>query len=272
MLRTIFDFGPFAINSYGLMLALAFVAGIWYLHRRSRVEGLPFEQMLNVAYIVIFGGVIGGRLSFVLMHWADFASDPLSAVNPFHGDRFGIAGLNLYGGVIFALIAMLVYMYIRKLPYLAVSDLFAPALGLGIGIGRIGCFLNGCCFGTPTDLPWGITYPAGSIPDYIYGQQPIHPAQLYTSAYGWLLFFVLYWLLKRKRFDGQVLALFFMFEAVFRYLIEYVRYYETEMKFSLWGMEPTYNQMISILLFAAGLILYIWCPRTLYRDRAVEVK
>ncbi|MCP4569599.1 MAG: prolipoprotein diacylglyceryl transferase [FCB group bacterium] len=272
MLRTIFEFGPFAINSYGVMLALAFFAAIWYVHRRAQAENLAFDQMLNVAYILIFGGVIGGRLSYVLMHLSDFADDPLSSINPFQGDQFGISGLNLYGGVILAVLGMLIYVRIKKLPLLAVGDLFAPALGLGIGIGRIGCFLNGCCFGTPTDLPWSILYPANSMPYYVYGNQAIHPAQLYTAAYGWLLFFALLWLLKRKKFDGQVMALYFMFEAVFRYLIEYVRYYETEMRFDLLGMEPTYNQIISILFLLTGLIIYWRCPRRMHRDPVAEIE
>ena len=150
--------------------------------------------------------------------------------------------------------------------------MLAPTVGLGIGLGRIGCFLNGCCFGTPTDLPWGITFPSGSIPDYVFPHQSIHPAQLYSSLYGFLLFFVLHHILKRKRFDGQVIAVYLMFEAVFRYLIEYVRYYETEMHLSFLGMDPTWNQIASILLFVLGLIFYRIAPRQLYRgSKAVQV-
>jgi len=248
------------------MLALAFFAGLWYIKRRSAAEKLPFEQMLNVAYILIFAGVIGGRLGYVVLHLSEFAEDPLSAINPFHGGRFGIAGLNLYGGVLLALIAVFIYLRVKKLPWLAVLDLLAPTVGLGIGLGRIGCFLNGCCFGTPTGLPWGITYPAGSIPDSIFPNQSIHPAQLYSSLYGFLLFFLLHNILKRKRFDGQVIAVYLMCEAVFRYAIEYVRYYETEMHLSILGMEPTWNQIVSIGLFILGLIFYKIAPRYLYRE------
>ncbi len=266
MYRTIFEIGPFALHSYGLMIALAFFAGIWYVKKRSRAENLPFEKMLTIAYILVFCGVIGARLSYVFLHLPEFADDPLSAINPFHGDHFGIAGLNLYGGVILAVLATLLYLRIKKQPLLPVFDLFAPAMGLGIGIGRIGCFLNGCCFGIPTNLPWGITFPPDSIPYAYFGSQPIHPSQLYTSAYGWILFVILHRIIKRKRFDGQVLAALFMMESVFRYLIEYVRYYETEMKFSFLGMEPTYNQLASLLLFIGGLILYLKAPRKLYRE------
>lgn len=265
MYRTLIKIGPIGIHSYGLMLAISFLIGVWYIYRRCRAEKLQFEPMLNVAYILIFCGMIGARLGYVLMHLGDFISDPLSAINPFHSGEYGISGLNLYGGVILAVIAAFYYLRRKGLPLLAVFDLYAPTLGLGLGIARIGCFLNGCCFGVPTTLPWGITFPPGSIPDMVFGQQPLHPSQLYSSAYGIALFVLLHQVLRRKRFDGQVIALMFMIEAVFRHLIEYTRYYESEMVFSFMGMHPTYNQVISILLFITGMILYLRAPRRLYR-------
>jgi phosphatidylglycerol:prolipoprotein diacylglycerol transferase len=159
-----------------------------------------------------------------------------------------------------------IFLRIKKLPWLAVFDMLAPTVGLGLGLGRIGCFLNGCCFGTPTDLPWGITFPGGSIPDSVFMNQAIHPAQLYSSAYGFMLFIVLHHILKRKRFDGQVIAIYLMVEALFRYSIEYVRYYESEMHIAFMGMDPTWNQIISILLFALGLIIYLAVPKKMYRE------
>ena len=249
-------------------MLLAFFAGVGYVWYRCRAENLKFDQMLNVAYIFIFVGVIGSRLAYVLLHLSDFADDPLSAINPFHGDRFGIAGLNLYGGVVLSVIAALVYLRVRKLTLLAVFDLFAPTVGIGLFLARIGCFLNGCCFGTPTDAPWAVTFPEGSIPDAVFGQQAIHPAQLYSSLYGLILFLILHFMIRRKKFDGQVTAVYFMLEAFFRYIIEYVRYYETEMHVHLLGMEPTFNQLVSITLFATGVLMYIFLPRILYRAKA----
>jgi len=266
MCRTLFNIGPLGIHTYGLMLAIAFFAGLAYIKWRSKKERLPFEQMLNVAYVLIFVGIIGARLGYVVLHLSDFAEDPWSAINPFHGGQFGISGLNLYGGVILAIFAALLYMRIKKLPTYAVFDLFAPTVGIGIGIGRIGCYLNGCCFGTPTSEPWGVIFPQGSIPDSVYGQQAIHPAQLYSSAYGFAIFLFLHFLLKRKRFDGQVLAVYLMIEAIFRHVIEYFRYYETQMKVSFLGMEPTWNQVTSVVLFLIGLTLYFAVPRKLYRE------
>ncbi len=140
---------------------------------------------------------------------------------------------------------------------LEVFDIFSPTLAMGIGITRIGCFLNGCCFGTPTGLPWGVQFPDHSIPWMIFRDQHLHPAQIYSSAYGFLLFFVLHQLLKRRQFAGQVVAVLFMAEALFRFLIEFVRYYEEEMIFSIGGIEPTWNQVVSLALFLLGLGIYI---------------
>jgi len=144
---------------------------------------------------------------------------------------------------------------------LLVFDYFAPALGLGLFLGRIGCFCNGCCFGTPTDLPWGIAFPVGSIPWFVYGTQPLHPSQLYSSLYGLGLFFGMHVLLKHKRFDGQVAAIFLVIHAIFRFAIESVRYYETDMYFPFDGLHPTYNHLISIVLLLFGVGMYGYARR-----------
>lgn len=271
MYPDIVKFGKFGIHSYGLMLALGFFAGLWYIRKQAKDEKLPFEQLLNLSYFMIFGGVIGARLGYVLLHLADFSDDPLSAINPFAGDQFGISGLNLYGGILLAVGSAIVYMKLKKLPIAPTFDLFAPTLGLGLGISRIGCFLNGCCFGNPTDLPWGVTFPPESPAGYIFGSVAVHPTQLYTSGYGLILFFALNYMLRRKKFDGQILALLFMSEATFRFIIEFVRYYESEMILSIGGLDPTYNQIVAALLFAAGIIIYIKSPRRLYKATAKDI-
>jgi phosphatidylglycerol---prolipoprotein diacylglyceryl transferase len=257
MFPELFKIGPIAIRGYGLMLTLSFLLGLFYVYKMSRKRKIDFEPLLTIAYIMIFGGVIGARLFYVLFHLDEFKNDWLASINPFHSGQFGIAGLNLYGGILTAVVITLFYIHRKKLPLLSTLDLFAPTVGLGLIFTRIGCFLNGCCFGTPTDLPWGVVFPPDSIPYYIFGAEHLHPAQLYSSLYGLLLFLLLHWRLKHKLFEGQVVSLLFMVEAIFRYLIEYVRYYETEMTFSFMGMRPTYNQVISIILFIAGLTIYI---------------
>ena len=117
-----------------------------------------------------------------------------------------------------AIVAAVAYARWKQIVVLDVFDYFAPTVGLGIGISRIGCFLNGCCFGTPTDLPWGIEFPIGSIPYAVFGSQHLHPAQIYSSLYGLALFGVLHFLLKRRQFIGQIVAIMFMAEAIFRFI------------------------------------------------------
>lgn len=257
MLPELFRIGPVPVRMYGLMLAVSFLLGVYYVYRMTRRDRKPFEPYLTVAYILIFGGIIGARLAYVLIHLDEFAGNWGAAVNPFHSGAFGIAGLNLYGGVVLAIVGAFFYCRIKGLSVLEVFDYFAPTMGIGLFFTRIGCFCNGCCFGTPTDLPWGVTFPQGSIPWYIYGDAHLHPSQLYSSLYGLGLFLLLHFLLRRKSFAGQLVAVLFMVEAFFRFVIEYVRYYETAMFFSVLGLEPTFNQVISISLFLLGLGIYL---------------
>ena len=254
----LFRIGSFAIRVYGVMLALSFFVSVLYIKHICLKYERPFNQFINIAYIMIFGGVIGARLFYVLFHLGEFSGNWMASFNPFHSEHFGIAGLNLYGGVIVAIAGSLAYTRWKKMSVLDTFDFFSPTLGIGLAITRIGCFFNGCCFGTPTNLPWGVSFPEGSIPYYVYQGAAIHPAQLYSSLYGLGLFILLHYMMKRRAFVGQLIAALFMVEAVFRFAIEYVRYYEEAMHFSLWGIEPTYNQVISILLFLLGLGIYIW--------------
>ncbi len=270
MYPELFHIGPIPIRSWGVMLALAFLCGVYYVRAVTRRDGKSFEPFLTIAYIMIIGGVVGARLSYVALHWSDFSDNLIAIINPFHSGQFGIAGLNLYGGVLLAIGGSWVYCRLTKLSVLEVFDYFAPTLALGIGISRIGCFLNGCCFGTPCNLPWAVEFPVGSIPYTVYGSQPIHPAQLYSSLYGFGLFILLHYMLKHKKFDGELVGVTFMAEAFFRFLIEYVRYYEKEMWFELWGLHPTYNQVVALTLFILGLVIYIVQRRRSRTGKPVE--
>ncbi len=253
--------GPVVIRAYGVMLAASFVVGtlyVWYMSRRFNREFVP---LLWLTYLLIASGIIGARLGYVVIHWSEFAANPLAAVNPFAGESVGIAGLNVYTGVLLAMVNAWIWCRWQSLPVLKTFDLFAPAFALGLGLTRIGCFLNGCCFGTPCDLPWAVSYPAGSIPYAFFGQTSLHPAQLYSSAYGFILFGILHWLLLRKRFAGQVVAVLLMAEAASRFAIEYVRFYEATMHVSLGLWEPTFNQVVALCLFLLGGAIYHWGRR-----------
>ena len=249
------------------MLAISFLAGVYYIQRVSKRDSLPFDQFLTIAYIMVFGGVIGARLGYAVLHLEEFSGNWGAVFNPFQSGQFGIAGLNLYGGVLLAIGGTVAYCRWKRLSVLDVFDYFSPTLGLGMAITRIGCFLNGCCFGTPCDLPWAVKFPVGSIPWTIFGEQHLHPSQLYSSAYGLILFILLHQMMKRRKFVGQLIAVLFMTEAVFRFAIEYVRYYEEEMILSIGSLDPTYNQLVSVSLFLLGLGIY-WFQRRKVLDRS----
>jgi phosphatidylglycerol---prolipoprotein diacylglyceryl transferase len=265
MLPELFHIGSFAVRPYGLMLALSFIMGVWYVQRAVARDKKPFDPYLSIASYMIFGGIIGARLVYVLLHLEEFTGNWLATISPVsHNSRgdiqIGIAGLNLYGGVLLAILFTVIYCRVKKLPLLEVFDYFAPTLGIGLAITRIGCFLNGCCFGKPTDLPWGIVFPDHSIPADTYAVEGLihphlHPTQLYSSLYGLGLFLLLNFMIKRKKFTGQLVAILFMCEAVFRFFIEYVRYYEPDMMIQ--GTSFTWNQVIAVGLFIAGTVIYV---------------
>jgi phosphatidylglycerol:prolipoprotein diacylglycerol transferase len=257
MLPELFHIGPIPIRSYGLMLAISFLLGIWYIWYVSKRDEKPFDRFLTIAYIMVIGGLVGARLAYVLLHVSEFSGHWTDVFNPFHSGTFGIAGMNLYGGILLAIIGAAIYCLLTGMSILDVFDYFAPTVGIGLTFTRIGCFMNGCCFGTPCNLPWAVKFPPGSIPYSVFGGQTLHPSQLYSSLYGVLLFVILHFMLKNRRFFGQVVAVYFMVEAFFRFIIEYVRYYENAMIIPLGPIHPTFNQIVSVLLFMLGLVIYL---------------
>jgi phosphatidylglycerol:prolipoprotein diacylglycerol transferase len=253
----VLELGPVVVRAYGVMLALSFLLGTFYVWRMSRRFGRSFEPLIGMAYVLVIAGMVGARLGYVVVHLSEFAGNPWAAVNPFAGESVGIAGLNVYAGLLLAMVSAWIWCRVKGLDVLDTFDLFAPAFALGLGLTRIGCFLNGCCFGTPCDLPWAVTSPFGSIPYAFFGATPLHPAQLYSSVYGFVLFGLLHLLLKRRAFAGQVAAVLLMVEAGARFSIEFVRYYETTMHVPLGFWNPTYNHLVALGLFVTGAAIYL---------------
>ena len=143
-----------SVKSYGFMMVLAFFAAMSLVKYRCKKLGVDPEEMANISLAALFLGVIGARLFHVIHNWsALYADNFLDAFKVWNG------GLEFLGGFIFSTIAFLAYAYFRKRPILNMLDIMAPALMIGLGIGRIGCLLNGCCFGAPCEVPWAITFP-----------------------------------------------------------------------------------------------------------------
>ena len=262
----IFHLGPFALRTFGLAIAVGFAVSIAVVLRRAKRWGFPPDPVLNLCFYLIFSGILGARLAYVVTHLEEFAGRWLDAVNPFAGEQFGLAGLNLYGGIVVGIVVAVAYARRRNLPVLGVLDLLAPGVAIGLFVSRWGCFFNGCCFGRPTDLPWGVSFPPDTLPYYVFGAQPLHPTQIYSSLYGLALFGVVLWVDERKKYFGWTAAWFLIVEAIFRVAIEPLRYYEGAMHVMVLGRDFTYNELTSALLLATGVFLLVFLPR--YGERA----
>jgi len=148
------------VKSYGTMMVIGFLVAVWLMRRLMRREGQNPEDITNLALYALIAGVVGARIMYVIDYWPSYRDDPLSVFAVWQG------GLVYLGGVILAIIVVLLYLRLRHLPVRTYMDVLSIGLMLGLSFGRIGCFLNGCCFGKVTDLPLGVRFPYGS-PAYL---------------------------------------------------------------------------------------------------------
>ena len=262
MFPVLFKIGRLEIHSYGLMLALSFLLGIYWSMYRARKRGIDRNSVMDLSLIIVVCAIVGSRLMYVLTHLEEFRGRWLDTFSPFQssGD-IGLLGLTMLGGVLLAILAIIIYCKVKKINVLKLCDVMIPAVGLGIFLTRIGCFLHGCCFGMPCDLPWGIVFPLISPAGSILQGQHLHPTQLYSSFYGLIILIVVLLLDRKPRFDGFLLSVFFMLYGVFRFSVDYLRYYESSVRVSLFGMSFTINQIISFMMFVCGLILFLTLRR-----------
>lgn len=245
-----FYLGSFPVHWYGVMMALAFLAGLWTAGRRGRREGIASEKIVDIGPWLIVGGILGARTVYVATYWQEsFAGQPI-------GEIFMVqhGGLVFYGGLIGAALAGILFAAAKKLPLWKLADILAPSIALGYVFGRIGCLLNGCCYGRACDLPWAIHFPPGHE-TYPHG---VHPTEIYDSLLNLGLYLGLAWLYRRKKFDGQVFAAYLMCYAVTRSIVEAFRGDYTPGHLH-GGLTPAH--LVSIGIFAAGLALIWLLPR-----------
>ncbi|MBU0573980.1 MAG: prolipoprotein diacylglyceryl transferase [Candidatus Margulisbacteria bacterium] len=236
MYPILLNIGPVTIYSYGLMIALAFAAGILIAIKAAKREGVSTEAVLDITLAVIISAIVGARIFYIIEFWRDFSVDPLSMFMVWHG------GLVFYGGLLFAIVAVIIASRIKNILLWKTLDIAAPAAALGYAIGRIGCFLNGCCYGVICDLPWAVKFPE------LLGRR--HPTQIYASICGLLIFAVLMYLGKRKMFNGQVFLAGVFLYSIYRFNIEFIR---VNMKYA--GLSG--SQWVSILMFVFSIVTYI---------------
>ncbi len=245
-----FYFGSFPVRWYGVMMALAFLAGLWTATRRARRVNVHGDIIADVTLWLMAGSIIGARFVYVTTYWKqEFADQPFSEVFMIqHG------GLVYYGGLIGATISGLGYLAWKKLPVWKIADILAPSIALGSVFGRIGCLLNGCCYGRACDLPWAIHFPL----DHETHGVGVHPTEIYDALLNLILYVFLAWLFRRKKFDGQIFSTYLIVYAVFRSIAEYFRgdYPADHVHAGL-----TSAQLVSVPIFVAGIILALFLSR-----------
>jgi len=247
MFPRLFHIGSFSQSTYGVLVALAFLAALMIVSRLARRAGLNSDLVVNLGILCGISAIIGAKVMMFLIDIPYYVQNP--------GEIFSMATLQaggvFYGGLIAALIASTVYIRRHHLPPLLTADVFAPGIALGHGIGRLGCFAAGCCWGRPTNLPWGVTF-TNPLSQQLVGVPlgvRLHPTQLYESAAEFLIFGILYWRIQKAHAPGAIISLYLILYGTARFLVEFVRFHEQANPFS--GPLNT-SQWISLLFITLG--------------------
>lgn len=242
--------GPIRISWYGTMYFLGFIFS--YLLVRVQVKkkdfGISLEEVEGLYFFLILGLVVGARLGYVLFYDLPvYRSHPLEIFAVWHG------GMSFHGGLIGVFMAILYYCRKKKMSFWKLSDLLVVTAPIGLGLGRIGNFINGELYGRVTQVPWGMIFPRG-------GPLPRHPSQLYESALeGGLLFLILWRVKDRKHVDGYLSALFLLLYGVFRFGIEFFREPDVQLGFVLGPFSM--GQVLCAVMIAVGSFLMIYFKR-----------
>ncbi len=260
------------LHAFGVALLLACVGAIWLSVRRARRERIDPEAVYGLVPWLCGGGILGARLMYLAMH----PGQVRGVADVF---RFWQGGIIFYGCIVGGLVGSILYWRRARFPFLAMADAAAPALALGIAVGRVGCFLNGCCYGSTCDRPWAVSFPAetaawarhveaGWIPGWASHSLPVHPKQLYAALAGVLLLGLLSAFYPRRRRDGEVIILLAIAYPITRFLVEFYRGDAGGLHAGL-----SISQYVSVGLFVGGLVawkLLARGPARRHADRPIE--
>ncbi len=250
-----FHLGHLDIAVYGVMTALGALFGVLTGVSRAKRSGVRTNDVLDLALWVLIAGILGARIFYLIsdMDWAGESKSLLNILKVFFKFRQG--GLVFYGGLLLAIPVGIAFLRVKKLPLWRLADVAAPSIALGEAFARIGCYLNGCCWGKrcPIEFPFHVTFPEGSLSADYYGEAniPLYPTQFISSLTTAILFVVLAVIYGRKKFDGQVFWLYGVLYGVTRFLIEFLR---GDNKPILFGA-LTISQGVSLLLVLTSLVM-----------------
>ena len=254
MLPVLFKVGPLTVHSWGLLLMAGFLLAAWRAARNAERYKITAEHIWDVALWGLLGGILGARFAFVLQNLQDYRANPLA------GFAIWTGGMTFYGGLVGGVLAGVLVCRMRKISILDTADLAALAFPIGYAVGRIGCFLNGCCYGGACPPPLGMRFHTA---DGL--TEPSHPAQLYSAGAGLLMYLLLSRLEPRRRFPGQLMAAFLFLYGVYRFFVEFVREGVTAETTALFGL--TTGQIASMVLAAVAVMLFILGERRVRRER-----
>ncbi len=244
--RVAFQLGPAVVTWYGIFVASGFWLGAWTSARRAPRAGISSDTVWDLLWVLIVGGIVGARALYVMTYWErDFQNQPWSEIFMVHH-----GGLVFHGGFLVATAAGFVWCSVKKVPGWTMADILAPGLALGHALGRIGCLLNGCCFGRRCEFPWAWHYPKA----HETLGMPVHPTQLYEAGLCLALAGALAWGFGRRRFEGQIFAVYLLAYGVLRSVVELYRGDYPASALTLGFLTPAHWVSVGILIM--GVILY----------------
>ncbi len=256
MFPRLLQIGSFSLPTYGFLVAMGVLIGMYICARLARTQGILEDDAWNLGILMVLSGIVGAKILLIVNDWAHYSQNPR--------EIFSLATLQsggvFSGGLLGALLAGVWYMRAHQMPLLKTLDCFAPGLAFGHVLGRMGCFSAGCCYGKHTDLPWGVTFNSvianaqTGVPLGVH----LHPTQLIEGAAELINFFLLLWLFRRKTFNGQVFGTFMALYGIERFFIEFLR--GDPGRGELLGGALTTTQAISIGLVIVGGLMWIRRP------------
>ena len=257
MFPRLFQFGNFGIPTYGVLVALGVLVGLWVSVRNSEKQGIKDENAWDFGIAVVLAGIIGSKILYIILDWRSGHVYGQNLREIFTLDTLQAGGV-FSGGLLAAF--LVAWWFLRKyhMPALATCDAFAPGLAIGHCIGRLGCFAAGCCYGKPTDHWWGVKF-TNPLAQQLVGtplNEALEPTQLFESAAELGIFLLLMWMFKRKKFEGQIFGAYLFLYGIARFFIEFLR--ADPGRGSVLGGVLSGTQLIAIgLVLTGGLIWYL---------------
>src|SRR5262245_17398060 len=240
--------GPFTLHTYGLLLAVAFLGGLWVASRQAKRASLDANRVTDMAVWVLIAGLVGAKVMLVFVDWARYTASPRELWSLFQ------SGGVFYGGLLGGMLMAWWYARRHALPAWPTADVLAPGVVLGQAIGRLGCFFAGCCYGKPASAPWAVTFTSSYANRHVGTPVDIalHPSQLYESFACFLIFFLLLWIAPRKRFAGQVVLVYAVLYSVARFGLEFFR--GDPDRGGAWGLST--SQIVAVVIVLAAGYLF----------------